>query len=187
MSGSKRRGDGRDTKLTLCSWVESWICSWLESWICSLPGGCTLRYSWLPEWQWPILVRYSLPSERYSLPERQWPNPERYSSVCSCLRGCSWAGERYAAKGTAGGRGRVTPWKCLVLDTEKAIYNNDDITFLRIYLEGALPGGRGVWRRGRGRGPGRGRGRSSAQPWCGSLKRGGVKNKRIMTVICSQF
>merc|ERR550532_451123 len=102
LSGSKRRGDGRDTKLTLCSWVERWICS--------LPGGCTLRYSWLPEWQWPILVRYSLPSERYSLPERQWPNPEWYSSVCSCLRGCSWAGERYAAKGTAGGRGRVTPW-----------------------------------------------------------------------------
>ena len=137
LSGSKSRGDGRETKLTLWSWVERWICSWVGrcSWFCSLPGGCTLRYSWLPEWQWPIRVRYSLLSERR-------PNPERYSSVpkgSSCFKGCSWVEERYAAaKGTAGGRGRVTPWKCLVSDLEKAIYNNDDITFVRIYLDGGV-------------------------------------------------
>jgi len=30
LSGSKSRGDGRDTKLTLCSWVERWIWFWVE-------------------------------------------------------------------------------------------------------------------------------------------------------------
>ena len=42
--------------------------------------------------------------------------------------GCSWAGERYV-EGTAGGRGRVTPWICLAYDSEKAIYKCNDEYF----------------------------------------------------------
>ena len=59
------------------------------------------------------------------------------------------------------------------LSTCRGQFVNMMIEFLWLLL---LPGGRGVWRRGLVKELGRGRGRSFVQPWCGSLKRLGVKN-----------
>ena len=67
-------------------------------------------------------------------------------------------------EGTAGGRGRVTPCKCLAKDLEKAIYKGDDITVDYIFPQSLLPGGRVGLTRGLGREPERVRVRNSVQP-----------------------
>ena len=68
-------------------------------------------------------------------------------------------------EGTAGGRGRVTPCKCLAKDFEKkAIFKGDDITVDYIFPQSLLPGGRVGLTRGLGREPEIVRVRNSVQP-----------------------